>query len=377
MNITKTIFDENEIEKVRECLNSGWVTQGPMVKEFEEIIAKRHSVDYALATTSCTAALHLATMTLGLKSDDEVIVPAFTWVTSAHCVEYVGAKVVFADIDLNTYNISVEELEKRITPKTKAIVAVHLFGLSAEMDDIKAIAKKYNLFIIEDGACAIGSEYKGRPVGGLGDIGCFSFHPRKVITTGEGGMVTTNNPEYAKLINTYRNHGATGPKKDEPIGRPYSMGSFDALGYNLRLSDIQAAVGIAQTYKLEDILKERNRIAQYYNTLLSDIDCIKTPFVPEYCKHTYQSYVIRIDLPNANSVRNKIMDKLAEYDIQTRPGTHAVHRLGYYQNKYNIKNTEYPNACIAEDTTITLPIVHGMTEDEQKQICHMILEIIK
>lgn len=374
MNITKTIFDESEIGKVRECLDSGWVTQGPMVKEFEEIIAKKHSVEHALATTSCTAALHLATMALGLKDDDEVIVPAFTWVTSAHCVEYVGAKVVFADVDLKTYNISIEEIEKKITSKTKAIVAVHLFGLSAEMDEIKTIAKKNNLFVIEDGACAIGSEYKGIPVGGLGDIGCFSFHPRKVITTGEGGMVTTNNPEYAKLINTYRNHGATGPKKDEPIGRPYSMGSFDALGYNLRLSDIQAAVGIAQTYKMDDILKERNRIAQKYNELLEGIDGIRVPFVPEYCKHTYQSYVIRIDTPNSNSLRNKIMDKLADASIQTRPGTHAVHRLGYYQNKYSIKENEYPNACIAEDTTITLPIVHGMTEDEQKLVISIIKE---
>lgn len=372
INITKTVFDEEEIKKVRECLDSGWVTQGPMVKGFEEVIAKLHKVDYALATTSCTAALHLATMTLGLKEGDEVIVPAFTWVTSAHCVEYVGAKVVFADIDLRTFNISTDDFRRKITAKTKAVVAVHLFGLSAEMDEIKKIAQEHNLYIIEDAACAIGSEYNGIPVGGFGDVGCFSFHPRKVITTGEGGMVTTNNPEYAKLINTYRNHGATGPKKDEIVGRPYSMGSFDALGYNLRLSDIQAAVGIAQSYKLKDILVERDRIAQIYNELLSNISQVVLPYVPANCTHTFQSYVIRIDTKNANTVRNKIMDALAELNVQTRPGTHAVHRLGYYQNKYNIKDNEYPNACIAEDTTITLPIVHQMSREAQEKICEVI-----
>lgn len=377
MNITKPIFDENEIKKVQECLNSGWVTQGPMVKEFEDIIAKRHKVEYALATTSCTAALHLAVLALGLKPEDEVLVPAFTWVTSAHCAEYVGAKVVFVDIDLSTYNISPDEIEKKITNKTKAIVAVHLFGLSAEMDAINEIAKKHHLYVIEDGACAIGSEYKDKLVGGLGDIGCFSFHPRKVITTGEGGMVTTNNPEFAKKINIYRNHGATGPKKGEPLGKPYSMGSFDVLGFNLRLSDIQAAIGIAQSYKLNDILKERFRIAQYYNELLKDIEGIITPFVPSYCKHTYQSYVIRVAFDNATIVRNRLMDALAEHDIQTRPGTHAVHRLGYYKSKYNIEENEYPNASIAEDTTITLPIVHGMTNEEQQLVVNTIIKGIK
>ena len=198
MKLTAPKFDESEIELLRACLDSGWVTQGPMTRRFEELIAARHGVKHALATTSCTAALHLAATALGLKAGDEVVVPAFTWVTSAHCAEYVGARAVFADIDLATYNLDPAALAAAITPRTKAVVAVHLFGLAAPMDEILSIARRHDLVIIEDAACAIGTTYKGKPVGGLADVGCFSFHPRKIVTTGEGGAVTTKDDESPK-----------------------------------------------------------------------------------------------------------------------------------------------------------------------------------
>lgn len=364
MNITEPKFDEEEIRQLQECLASHWVTQGPRTAEFERLFAARHQADYALATTSCTAALHLSTLALRLGPGDEVVVPAFTWVTSAHCAEYVGAKAIFADVEASTYNLDPAAFEAAITPRTRAVVVVHLFGLAAKMDEILAIARRHGLAVIEDAACAVGTTYCGRPVGTFGNIGCFSFHPRKIITTGEGGMVTTNEAVLANKIRSLRNHGATGVPRGMDSSKPYAMSSFDMLGYNLRLSDIQASIGIAQMAKLDPLLTERKRLAKFYTALLTGVDEVATPSAPSGCGHTYQSYVIRV-LRGGRSRRDTIMERLDEDRIQTRPGTHAVHRLGYYASKYAIEPSRYPNAASSEDTTITLPVFPGMTEEQQ------------
>jgi len=217
--LTTPKFGDEEVEAVRRVLESKWVTQGPATREFENLIASRHGAKHGVATTSCTAALHLAALALGLQPGDEVIVPAFTWVTSAHCAEYVGARAVFADVDLTTFNLDPAAVAAAITPRTKAIVAVHLFGLAAPLDELKALAARHGLFIIEDAACAIGTTYKGLPVGAVGDVGCFSFHPRKVITTGEGGLVTTNSDQFADRARTFRNHGTTAMPASDPLGK--------------------------------------------------------------------------------------------------------------------------------------------------------------
>lgn len=358
MQLTAPKFDEAEIDMLRACLNSGWVTQGPMSQKFEQLIAERHGVKHALVTTSCTAALHLATMALGLKAGDEVIVPAFTWVTSAHAAEYVGAKAVFADIDLATYNLDPTAFEAAITPRTRAVVAVHLFGLAAPLDQIRAVASRRGIAIIEDAACAIGTTYRGKPVGGLGDIGCFSFHPRKIVTTGEGGAVTTNDDIFAKAVGSLRNHGASAPHlaEDEAVG-PWTMSAYERIGYNLRLSDIQAAVGVAQMAKLDGLLAERRRLAEGYRERLSDRNNIVLPAADS--GHSYQSFVIRI-ADGGRKRRNAVMTALAERSIQTRPGTHAVPALGYYRDKYSLDPQQFPNAIAAEETSITLPIFPGM-----------------
>lgn len=368
MNITEPSFDEAEIALLRECLDSKWVTQGPLTERFERLIAEKHDVKYALACTSCTAALHLATMALKLGPGDEVIVPAFTWVTSAHSAEYVGAKPVFVDVDLSTYNIDPERLEAAITPRTKAIIAVHLFGLAAPMDEILAIARPRGIQVIEDAACAIGTTYKSRPVGAIGDIGCFSFHPRKAVTTGEGGAVTTNRDDLAERVRSQRNHGSTGAPDPsiEPHG-PWTMATFDNLGFNLRLSDIQAAVGVAQMGKLERLLAERRRLGRRYSELLAGNNSIVRPLGGDADGHAFQSYVIRI-VDGHRERRNAVMSALAAAGIQTRPGTHAVHRLGYYKNKYGLRPEQFPNAALAEDTTITLPIFPNMTEEDQRRV---------
>jgi perosamine synthetase len=372
MNLTEPSFDETEIEMLRACLSSKWVTQGPLTERFEKLIAERHQVKHALACTSCTAALHLAALALKLGPGDEVVVPAFTWVTSAHAAEYVGAKAVFADIDLATYNIDPAALEASITPRTKAVVAVHLFGLAAPMDEIRSIAQKHDLAVIEDAACAIGTTYKNALVGGIGDIGCFSFHPRKAVTTGEGGAVTTNRDDLAGLVRSQRNHGATGsPDLGLEAHGPWTMATFNNLGFNLRLSDIQAAVGVAQMAKLDRLLAERRRLGRRYSELLATVNSIARPTGGDIEGHAYQSYVIRV-LGGGRKHRNDVMAALAAQEIQTRPGTHAVHRLGYYKNKYRLRPEQFPNAALAEDTTITLPIFPNMTEDDQQRVAQII-----
>lgn len=377
MQIAAPLFDEAEIDAVRRCLDSGWVTQGPLTSQFEALIARRHSVSHALATTSCTAALHLAALALGLGPGDEVVVPAFTWITSANAAEYVGAKVVFADVEPGTFNISVAALEAALTPRTKALVVVHLFGLAADMAAILAVAQAKNLKIIEDAACAMGTSYRGRPVGGIGDVGCFSFHPRKVITTGEGGAVTTNSAALATKVASLRNHGSTGPQSSatEPQG-PWTMAAFDNLGYNLRLSDIQAAVGVAQFDKLETLLAERRRLAMRYSEKLDPVAELALPTRGTDCGgHSFQSYVVRVTA-GGRARRNSVMQVLSNAGIQTRPGTHAVHRLGYYAHKYGVRAGDFPVAAACEDTSITLPIFPGMTEEQHDLVVRTLIDAL-
>jgi dTDP-4-amino-4,6-dideoxygalactose transaminase len=376
MNIAEPSFDQSELDMLKACLDSKWVTQGPMTSKFEGMVAQAHDVRHALACTSATSALHLSCMALGLGPGDEMLVPAFTWITSANAAEYVGAKAVFVDINLDTFNLDPGALEAAITPKTRAIMAVHLFGLAAPMDEIIKIAKKYNLAIIEDAACAIGTTYKGKPVGGLGDLGCFSFHPRKVVTTGEGGAVTTNSDEFATRIKALRNHGATGAPDpvNEPHG-PWTMGKFDLLGYNLRLSDIQAAVGVAQMAKLSTLIADRRRSAKRYIEALGSQSDLCMPLGGDTNGHTFQSFVVRIR-EGGRARRNLIMKTLADENIQTRPGTHAVYRLGYYSNKYSLPLDGFPNSSLAEDTTITLPIIPFMNEDAQDRVIDILIKAI-
>lgn len=368
MDITHPSFDDEELRLVKRCLDSRWVTQGPLTLEFERLFAERHHTPHALATTSCTAALHLSALALELEPGAEVVVPAFTWVTSAHCAEYVGAKAVFADIDPATFNLDPDAFEAAITPRTRAVVAVHLFGLAAPMGRILDIARRHQLAVIEDAACAAGTSYNGKPVGVLGDLGCFSFHPRKVITTGEGGMVTTSRTELADRIRSLRNHGATGPAAGADPAKPYTMSTFELLGFNLRMSDIQAAVGIAQMAKLDALLRERRNAAAIYNNLLRTLEEVMCPVSGrDDPGHAYQSYVILLRRGGRNR-RNAIMEHLQQHGINTRPGTHAVHRLGYYATKYNLKAADFPRAAECEDCTITLPLFPGIAESDQKRV---------
>lgn len=361
--ISLPVTGQEEWEALKEPLMSGWLTSGPKVREFEQLFAERHGVKHALAVTSATTALHLALVALDIKEGDEVIVPAFTWVSTANVVLYCGAKVVFVDIDPFTFNIDAEDLSKRITSKTKAIIPVHLFGLCADMDKIKEIAG--NIPLIEDGACAAGASYKGTPAGGLGTIGCFSFHPRKSVTTGEGGMITTNDDKLAEIMGMLRNHGASISEEQRHHGaKPYMLPDFNALGYNYRMTDLQGAVGVVQIKKLDQFINEREKWANFYTKELNSIPWLRTPKHGADYKHGWQSFVTFVDESKSPASRNEIMELLQQQGISTRPGTHAVHMLNFYKEKFNIQPSDYPGAQAANDYSMSIPLHNRMVAED-------------
>ena len=325
-----------EVAAVAEVLESGWVTQGPKVAAFEAAFAERHCVPHALATTSCTTALHLALDAVGVRPGDEVIVPSFTWVATANAVVYCGATPVFADVDSRTFNIDVFDVAARVTERTRAIIPVHLFGLCADIDGFRAVIPDH-VKIVEDAACAAGAVYRGRSAGSLGDVAAFSFHPRKAMTTGEGGMLTTNDAAIAVHADCRRNHGASISEEVRHSGpRPYLLPEFDVIGFNYRMTDIQAALGMEQLRKLDRFIAERAEGARFYAQELRRLNWLRVPEVPEGDAHAWQSFVVRVDPDAAPMPRDAIMETLQARGVATRPGTHAVHTLGYYRDRFGL-----------------------------------------
>lgn len=361
--ISLPMTGDEEWQATRDPLTSGWLTSGPKVRQFEEMFATRHQVPHALAVTSATTALHLALVALGIGPGDEVVVPAFTWVSTANVVLYCGAKPVFVDIDPRTFNLDPEDLRKRITPRTRCVIAVHLFGLCADMDAIREVAG--DLPIVEDAACAAGAAYKGTPAGALGTLGCFSFHPRKSVTTGEGGMVTTRDDKLAELVGMLRNHGASISEEQRHHGpRPYILADFNLLGYNYRMTDLQGAVGVVQLQKLDAFIDEREHWAGYYNRELAGLDWLRTPMRGADYKHGWQSYVTLVDEARSPFSRNEIMERLQEKGVSTRPGTHAVHMLGFYRERFGLQPEDYPGARLANDCSMAIPLHNRMSAED-------------
>lgn len=381
--ITKTYFGPEELELIQKPLETGWVVQGPYVQQFEEQFNQYSGASHSIATTSCTTALHLAVASLDLKPGDEVIVPAFTWISTANVVEYCGATPKFCDIDLSTYNLDPEQIEQHVTPQTVGILPVHLFGLCADMDSICQVANRHNLWVVEDAACAFGSWYKGRHAGTIGDAGCFSFHPRKAITTGEGGMLTTHNARIADLSRCLRNHGASQTDLTRHTAKGgFLLPQYAHLGYNYRMTDVQGALGCAQMGKAEWILEQRKKWAQRYYEKLGDLDWLTLPKIPEDHVHSYQSFtcLFRPESPTVKNVerlneqRNQMMSKMESTGIATRPGTHAPVLLDYYANKYNLKPQDYPNALLADQLSLSIPLFPQMTEAEHELVCSTLSE---
>lgn len=364
--IIRPVIGDEELENVGKCLASGYLTQGPFVARFERAVSDYLGCRHAVAVTSGTAALHLALLALGIGPGDEVVVPSLTWVATANAVAYVGATPVFADVLPETFTLDPDDLARALTPRTRAVVAVHLFGLCADMDEIARITAGRDLFLVEDAACALGSSYQGRPAGTLGHVGCFSFHPRKVITTGEGGMLTTDDAGLNAALRELRNHGCSPVAAGSP---PWVMPDVPRCGYNYRMTDIQGAVGCAQMDKIDGILAERARLAAVYSSLLAASPLI-LPAVPPDRVHSWQSYVVRFA---SVAARNAAAERLAAADIECRPGTHAAHRLRW-QAGHALRTDCCPCAALCEDTSLALPLVHGMAHEDQVRVAALLCQ---
>jgi perosamine synthetase len=368
IQIAAPSLGEEEWQALREPIESGWLTQGPKVAAFEQAFARRHQTKHAIAVTSATTGLHLALAALGIGPGDEVIVPAFTWVATANAVLYCGGTPVFADVDRTSYNIDVKDVVRRLTSRTKAVIPVHLFGLCADIEGLRA-ALEPRIAIVEDAACAAGAALNGRPAGSLGDLGVFSFHPRKSITTGEGGMVTTNDDRHAEQIRRMRNHGASISEEERHQGpRPYLLPEFEVLGFNYRMTDLQGAVGLVQLAKLDRFIEERAAMAAQYRKDLGDIDWLRMPDEPLNGRHAWQAFVCYVDPRKATMSRNTIMERLQELGVATRPGTHAVHMLKCYQQRFGLRPEDYPCSRDCDRNSMAIPLHNRITHEDRQYI---------
>ena len=373
IQIAQPYFGDEEFEALREPLATGWVTQGPKVKAFERAFAERHGVKHAIATTSCTTALHLIMVALGIGENDEVIVPAFTWIATANVVVYCGARPIFVDVDPASFNIDPDLVAANVTARTKAIVPVHLFGLCADMNAIADAAP--GIPLVEDAACAAGAAYRGASAGSLGTAAAFSFHPRKTITTGEGGMVTTNDDELAARLDCLRNHGAGISEEQRAQGpAPYRLPDFDVVGFNYRMTDLQGALGLVQLGRLDALVREREEWAAFYSRELAQVAWLRTPVVPEEYKHGWQSYVCFVDETISPLSRNALMEQLHSRGVSTRPGTHTVPTLGYYSRRYGVAPEDFPGARDCHDKSIALPLHNQMSAEDYEYVVSSIFE---
>jgi perosamine synthetase len=376
--IAKPYFDKREIKAVEKVLLSGWIVQGPQVKKFEGLVKKFQQCEHAIATTSATTALHLALVSIGIKEGDEVIVPAFTHPSTANVVRYVGATPVFVDIKIPDFNIDALEAEKKITKKTRAIIPVHLFGLPAEMDPIMDMAKSYKLKVVEDAACALGAMYKGKKVGGIGDCGAFSFHPRKAITTGEGGMLTTNSGEIAFRARALRSHGESISDEERHKAGEIIYPEFIMLGFNYRMTDIQASIGVEQMKKFPLILKERRKLAAQYNKLFSELEKKEYILLPpqrDAFFHSYQSYVILLK-DRVKIERDKLSNELQKRGIATRKGTYHVPGIKYYREFLGFKKGAFPHSEMADERSLALPLYAGMEGEDLTYVAENLRHLV-
>lgn len=371
--ITKPSFTEAEERKIVEVLRSGWVTQGPQVEHFEEAFAKYVGAPHAVAVSSCTTALHLSLVAAGVVPGDEVICPSYSFIATTNVIRYCGAKPVFIDIDPRTYNLDPGLLKSLITKRTKAVLAVHQVGLPADLDPILEIAAREGLKVIEDAACALGAEYKGRRIGRPhGFLACFSFHPRKIITTGEGGMVTANDPAVARRLKQLRHHGMTVNDFVRHKAKSVVLEEYEELGYNYRMSDLHAALGTVQLERFPELLSQRLKLAERYNLALAESDFLVPPYVPSHARPTYQSYLVRLK-PNAPISRDELMQKLLELGISTRRGIMAAHRERPYAKEY--RQIRLPHTESAVDETFLIPLFPQLSPQEQEFVITHLKEL--
>ena len=351
--LTRPYFDSKELKQIQQVLDSGWVSQGPKVREFEVSVAEYLGVEHAIAVVNCTAALHLSLLAIGIKPGDEVLVADYTFPATGHAVLYCGAKPIFIEVDPRTYNIDLNLIEEKITPRTRAIVPVHTFGQPSDMDAIMEIATAHKLKVIEDAACAFGAKYRGKYAGTVGHTGCFSFHARKGITTGEGGMVVTDDKELARKIRRLSTFGMTSAWERE--GKVITP-EFTDLGYNYKMSDITAAIGVAQLKKLDTIITKKRALASYWDEKLALMELIQAPHRDKNAFHIYQSYIALVD---RGIDRNQLIQQLLEQGVQTQIGTYASHVQPVYNSEQKC-----PNSLDIFHRALALPMYYTLTKEQ-------------
>lgn len=352
IRINKPFTGEDELEEVRKVLESGYLTQGPKVAEFEQSVQAVVGSRFAFAMSSATTALHLSLVALGIQPGDEVAISDFTFPATGNVVIQQGARPICVDVKADTYAMDADDLASKITKKTRAIIPVHPFGLSADMGAILKVASHFNLPVIEDAACSLGALYDGRPSGTFGKVGCYSFHPRKSVTTGEGGMIVTDDVVTADRIKVLRSHGGV-------RGEFYFR--FEDAGFNYRLSDIQAAVGVAQMRRLDWLVSNKRRLASQLSQMLSGVVGVRAPIEPENYLHTYQSYVVMLD---EKFNRDSVIAAMRRKGVETTLGTYAFHAEPVSQRMFGYHPGDLPTSYSIYQHSLTLPLYPQMTTSD-------------
>jgi dTDP-4-amino-4,6-dideoxygalactose transaminase len=363
--IAKPYLTQEDAQAAYDTIMTGWITQGPRVQEFEEKFAAYTGAKFAVALSNCTTGLHLAMIVSGIGKDDEVICPSMSYIATANSIMYVGAKPVFAEINPETYNLDVADVENRITSKTKAVLLAHQIGMPADIDAFRELCNRRGLLLIEDAACAAGCSYKGKKIGSHSDLVCFSFHPRKVISTGDGGMVTTNNEAFAKRMKQLRAHGMSVSAGDRHGSSKLIFEDHLEVAYNYRMTDIQAAVGIKQLEKLDWIIQERRKIADQYLSAFADIPFIRLPKEGEGMYTNWQSFSIYLK-PESTVKRNDLMQALLDIGIASRRGVMTSHRETAY--KTYCSGLSLPVTEDACDNSIIIPLYVPMSQAEVDEV---------
>ncbi len=370
LNVMVPFLGEEEVAAVTEVLRSGWVAQGPKVAAFEAAFAQAMQAEHAVAVSSCTTGLHLAMIVTGVGPGDEVIVPSFSFIATTNAVVYVGAQPVFADVDVTTGNLTAATVEATLTTRTKAVVVVDQGGVPVDLDEIRALCDPRGVTVIEDAACGSGSTYKGRPVGAGAEITAWSFHPRKILTTGEGGMITTSRPEWADRARGLREHAMSVSAADRHASVLAPAESYVEVGYNFRMTDLQAAVGLVQLQRLPKIVARRRQLASTYTQQLQGAADLRAVADPHWGTCNFQSYWVEV-APTSSVSRDELLNRLAEADISARRGIMSSHRQPPYASL--ARPGSLPVTERLTDNTLILPLFHEMSESDQARVIDVLV----